>query len=1556
MRKWKAKLSALLILTLFVSFVGSFASGKVSASYDEFDTMRLKWRENLIGGTGYDVNDPIVSRKLNALSQTTWSTMDKSANRTYLWSELASPTLSTNVTQSYQRIKDMAVAYSTYGSSLYGNQQLKSDIIGALDWMYANRYNETRAYYDNWWDWEIGSPLQLNDTVVLMYDDLTPTQIANYMKPIDRFSPVPERVNYNQLVNTGANLVWKCNIIALRGILVKSAAKLASARDGLSPVFDYVDVGDGFYEDGSFVQHDVFAYTGGYGVSLLQELGNVLYMLDGSSWEPVDPDAGRVYQWVYDAYEPLIYDGAFMDMTRGRVIVRSYDQDHNTGNRAIAAIVRLTQMAPAADAARMKSMVKYWVQAENDFDYYNDVNLTLARLTLDIVNDPAVQPRGELIASKVYAGMDRAVHLRPGFGFGVSMSSNRIGTYEATVGENMTAWYTGSGMTYLYNGDQRQYYDYWPTVNKYRLPGTTVDTMPRTDNEGTGYRSPKTFAGGSELLGQHSTVGMDYKAYGSSLTAKKSWFMFDDEVVALGAGISSTDNRTIETTIENRMLNKPVFTKGIDPASPAALPVGAEPLRHKVYAVTDSANDKILREGSFDNNFGTRWSGLGKGQWLQFDLGKIQPVGYVGISFYVQNTRTSAFDILVSTDNANWTTAFSGSSSVVANDSIIQVFDFPDVQARYVKIVGKGNSNNDYNSYNEVQIYAPSGAGNPIIPPSVTALAVTSVTDVTYGTPVPVAADFDISTYWTAQADGQSLVLDMGHDVQLGYAGIAFADGRLHSYPLDIETSQDQSVWSSVYSGASAGQTSEIRAYDLADSTARYVKLTVHPDEAGDPGKVSEIQLYAPNALGSVLDPLHDTRVAKGDEQFIVNGVSKPAVLGWEEEMSNVSYAYLEGTGGYYFPEPATIKGQRAASVGKYSQLTTAGATTDVSKNYLTMWYDHGKSPVNKDYSYVLLPNKSAAETASYSLNPDVEIVANNRNIQAVREKTTNVFGANFWQPGTAGRVTASNASSITLKDEAGELDVAVSDPTQRQTKLTFEIFRKGLSVLAQDSTVTVLQLSPTIKFEVNTDQLNGRSHAVRFQYDDSVSTPLPTPSEIPPVNPPAEPKPDVMTTVDVLDDYTQVYAHSSTLDFERGTPNYFNGDTSRAMRTSPRTTGEYLVYKADEDREMTDFEVTTWFLPAEAKTDFQIYTSPDDLTYTLYTPTKTSELAGWQKVKYSGSLPEGTKFLKIVFRLNSAYKWNPQIGEVRFTSKKLTTSTPPSVREHTMNDSLNDFSNVFASSANLAFEAGNPIYFNGDTSRVTRKTVSAGSGEYLIYKAPYNMDMTDFDVTTWFLPAEAKTDFQIYTSPDNDVYTLYTPTKTSELTGWQKVKYSGSLPQGTKYLKIVFRLNSAYAWNPQIGDVHITSKVPSITVTDDLNDYSHMYDRSAHVLFTGSNAEHIGNDASRLVRTTNTAEYVVYKAEANMDLSRFTVKSWVFPYETVDDLEFYASPDNATYTLFTPAKAAVPTPGNWTEVNYSGNLPVGTQYLKIVFKPSPTNAWNPQIGTLSLTSHIMYP
>lgn len=528
-----------------------------------FGALREKRLQQLTGNDYYNAADAdmnaavgaMASRVSNSSGSGFWDTMNKQSVRSYLWSDLSSSAESAHVTGAYGRLRDMALAYATAGSPLNGNPALLQDLLSALDWMYAKRYNETVSPYKNWWDWEIGSPQHLNDITVLLYDSLSSQQIGNFNRSIDRFVPDPARRTVQpSLVETGANLADKVFVVALRGATGQSAPKLAQAKNALSPVFRYVTQGDGFYRDGSFVQHGYIAYTGSYGTVLIDRLGDLFDLLHQSPWMPDDPEAGNVYRWIEDSFEPLMYKGAMMDMVRGRAISRELSTDHTTGRGAIRSMLRLAPSAPAAEGERIKSVLKNWLQQDTSFDnYYVGLSVyDIARLKL-LLNDSGVLPEQEASRNKVFAAMDRVVHGRPGFAAGVSMSSSRIASYEYGNGENKKPWHTGNGVTYLYNNDLLQFSDgYWATVDMLRLPGITTDhaTAPLTDWKY--YFSSKPWAGGATMEGLYGAAGMELDMENSSLTGKKSWFFFDNEIVAIGTGITGGDGRPVETIVENR--------------------------------------------------------------------------------------------------------------------------------------------------------------------------------------------------------------------------------------------------------------------------------------------------------------------------------------------------------------------------------------------------------------------------------------------------------------------------------------------------------------------------------------------------------------------------------------------------------------------------------------------------------------------------------------------------------------------------------------------------------------------------------------------------------------------------------------------------------------------------------------------------------------------------------------------------------------------------------------------------------------------------------------------
>jgi hypothetical protein len=115
-----------------------------------------------------------------------------------------------------------------------------------------------------------------------------------------------------------------------------------------------------------------------------------------------------------------------------------------------------------------------------------------------------------------------------------------------------------------------------------------------------------------------------------------------------------------------------------------------------------SADDGNVAANVLDNNLNTRWSASGDGQWIQLCLSTSSSISGVQIAFYKGNERQSNFDVLVSPDATTWTTVAAGLQSS-GTSLALETFSFTSVTAKYVRIVGHGNSVNAWNSYTEVK-------------------------------------------------------------------------------------------------------------------------------------------------------------------------------------------------------------------------------------------------------------------------------------------------------------------------------------------------------------------------------------------------------------------------------------------------------------------------------------------------------------------------------------------------------------------------------------------------------------------------------------------------------------------------------------------------------------------------------------------------------------------------------------------------------------------------------------------------------------------------------------
>jgi hyaluronate lyase len=520
------------------------------------------------GGSGYTTTPTVTITGGGGTGATAlplvaiWSDLPLAA-QTAQTGVVSADVASGNIAESFKRLEQMAQAYAIPACALYQDASLLAATSAGLDWLTSNAYTPTGAIFGNWYDWEVSAPQALNNAAILLLANptaLTTTQIANYVKAVYNFGP--NSVNQKDFfwwgALTGANTSNAALVAAVQGILlgtntttvkrfwhdtaghpvnpqpdylVSGSLLLDEAQGNLSgnnpldwdgdSVFTPVTSGDGWYADNSFIFHYNIPYTGSYGQELLENIAILVKLLDGSTWEITDPDLSNIYGWITDGTMPLMYRGAMMDMVRGRAIASSSSDQYKIGAAAIKNMRSVATFAPADITAEL----------------------------LAFADSPQVAP-----GQYHFASMDRVAMHRAAFSFGLSMSSTRVGGYEinTTSPTNLKGWYTGAGVTYLYvdNPDTQYMDNYWATVDWYRLPGTTADLSATPDDAVT----DQNWAGGAQVNKTYGVAGMSAHPAGTLLYAKKSWFMLDDKIVCLGAGITCTSGGQVDTTIENRKL------------------------------------------------------------------------------------------------------------------------------------------------------------------------------------------------------------------------------------------------------------------------------------------------------------------------------------------------------------------------------------------------------------------------------------------------------------------------------------------------------------------------------------------------------------------------------------------------------------------------------------------------------------------------------------------------------------------------------------------------------------------------------------------------------------------------------------------------------------------------------------------------------------------------------------------------------------------------------------------------------------------------------------------
>lgn len=159
---------------------------------------------------------------------------------------------------------------------------------------------------------------------------------------------------------------------------------------------------------------------------------------------------------------------------------------------------------------------------------------------------------------------------------------------------------------------------------------------------------------------------------------------------------------------------------------------------------------------------------------------------------------------------------------------------------------------------------------------------------------------------------------------------------------------------------------------------------------------------------------------------------------------------------GYLFPKGGNIFVSNQTQTGNWFDINNSASKDACSKDVFTVGFNHGKSPSDASYAYIVLPGKqSVKEMKAYQKADNIEILTNTENVQVVRNKKLGIWQMVFYQAGEFKNkklaVKVDKGCALMIK-EMGRRKVSlhIADPAQAESKINVNISIPAKSKEAQ--------------------------------------------------------------------------------------------------------------------------------------------------------------------------------------------------------------------------------------------------------------------------------------------------------------------------------------------------------------------------------------------------------------------------------------------------------------------------------------------------------------------------
>jgi chondroitin AC lyase len=475
----------------------------------DIDTIQTRLEQQILSSS---VSSSIQTW-LNTLNNGRWPDIDYTDKSRTSWKPY----------QHLVRLLALARAYRKSGQSFYNSPAVRAAYLAAYDSWVNNRPTS-----DNWWQNDLGGPGELSHSMLLMKSQLTAAQFTAGRSALGRAGT--NAVGSAPVVSigtmTGQNLVWYYEIRIYLGCALDDVPLVDEGFGEIEGEI-FISSNEGIRPDFSFHQHGRQLYSGGYGKAFAGDTTKFAALARGTSFAFSPAKLDLLSSFILDHMQWSMRGQTFDFGIVGREIARANVTHARSSIRNICSNMLLLDSPREAEFQQ----------------FYNRASGTAATA---------------ISGNRHFYNSDFMTHQRPGYYASVRMHSTRTHATENYNGENLLGHHLATGVFSIYVGGD-EYYNIFPIWNWRRLPGVTCKQSGALPPATIGYGTT-TFVGGVSN-GRFGVAAYDQDREG--VTASKSWFMFDNEIVALGAGITPASAAdSIATTVNQCFWNGTISLHG----------------------------------------------------------------------------------------------------------------------------------------------------------------------------------------------------------------------------------------------------------------------------------------------------------------------------------------------------------------------------------------------------------------------------------------------------------------------------------------------------------------------------------------------------------------------------------------------------------------------------------------------------------------------------------------------------------------------------------------------------------------------------------------------------------------------------------------------------------------------------------------------------------------------------------------------------------------------------------------------------------------------------------